>query len=306
MGNDLTTTEGYLTASDLQRQSNMIKEILKNVLVKDVHYGVPFAGSPKQTLLKPGAEKILTTFRIAVDPETEDLSTPDEIRYRVKCKGVSILTGNLIGVGIGECSSSEEKYKWKKPVCLQEFDETPSDRKREKWIKSYNNFEKIQQIRTNPSDIANTILKMAKKRAQADLTLTATAASDIFDAPEYDDMPEEPTDTDQTQKPEAKKPMEPPKRKSEAPQAPSKDIFEIILSGDASEVTEKEGEKNGKKYMIYYVSAPEGKFASFSDTVAETVRNCIKGNLEYKLKYIKDSYGNKIESVEIVGATANV
>ncbi len=35
-------------------------------------------------------------------------------------------------------------------------------------------------MRTNPADQANTILKMAKKRAEVDLCLTALACSDIF------------------------------------------------------------------------------------------------------------------------------
>jgi hypothetical protein len=46
------------------------------------------------------------------------------------------------------------------------------------------------QVRTEPADVANTVLKMAKKRAQIDLTLTATAASDIF-TQDVEDLPEE-------------------------------------------------------------------------------------------------------------------
>jgi hypothetical protein len=38
--------------------------------------------------------------------------------------------------------------------------------------------------------MANTVLKMAKKRAQIDLTLTATAASDVF-TQDIEDMPDE-------------------------------------------------------------------------------------------------------------------
>jgi hypothetical protein len=100
-------------------------------------------------------------------------------------------TGNLMGVGVGEASSNEEKYKWRKPVCNEEYDETPEDRRREKWFHGKDgkpNY-KAKQIRTNPSDVANTILKMAKKRAQIDMTLTATAASDVFDQ-DLEDLPE--------------------------------------------------------------------------------------------------------------------
>jgi hypothetical protein len=47
----------------------------------------------------------------------------------------------------------------------------------------------IQQIRVSPSDMANTILKMAKKRALIDAVLTATGASDIF-SQDIEDLPE--------------------------------------------------------------------------------------------------------------------
>jgi hypothetical protein len=39
----------------------------------------------------------------------------------------------------------------------------------------------VQQIRTNPCDLQNTILKMAVKRARVDACLTCTAASDVFE-----------------------------------------------------------------------------------------------------------------------------
>jgi hypothetical protein len=145
----------------------------------DVHYGV-IPGTDKPTLYKPGAEIILSMFRIAVDPTIEDLSTEEHIRYRVQCKGTHMPTGGHIGTGVGEASTKEEKYAWRKAVCTEEFQETPEHRRRIKW-KSWNgNTERIEQVRMNPADLANTILKMAKKRALIDLTLTATAASDAF------------------------------------------------------------------------------------------------------------------------------
>jgi hypothetical protein len=159
---------------------------------KDVHYGI-IPGTQKPTLYKPGSEKILSTFRIAAHPkEIEDMSTNDEIRYRVKVYGVAMENDQILfGVGVGECSSSEEKYKWRRPVCDGEFNDTPEDRKRLKWVKGYQEKPdyQIKQVRTNPSDVANTILKMAKKRAQIDMTLTATGASDVFDQ-DLEDLPE--------------------------------------------------------------------------------------------------------------------
>ena len=47
----------------------------------------------------------------------------------------------------------------------------------------------MAQVRTEPEDADNTILKMAKKRALIDAVLTVTAASDIF-AQDVEDLPD--------------------------------------------------------------------------------------------------------------------
>lgn len=169
-----------LTAEEVKSQVNRIQAIMQHVMKPNEHYGkIPGCGD-KLALLKPGAEKILSTFGIAVDPIIEDLSGSDEIRYRVKCRMTS--GGEFLGAGIGECSSNEEKYKWKKPTCDEEWEAMDESRRRVKWFKGYQGKSpyQVKQIRTEPSDVANTILKMGKKRAMIDGTLTVTAASDIF------------------------------------------------------------------------------------------------------------------------------
>lgn len=186
MSNELAIS----TAREIRANVNLIQEVMKEVMKKDVHYGI-IPGCKKPSLYKPGSEKILSTFRLAVEPLVEDLSTSDCARFRVNARITHIGSGQFVGSGIGECSSSEEKYQWRKAVCEEEYSETPEDRKREKWVKPYNgDAYKIKQVRTNVADVANTILKMAKKRAQIDATLTATAASDVFDQ-DIEDLPEE-------------------------------------------------------------------------------------------------------------------
>src|SRR5690606_22905756 len=64
------------------------------------------------------------------------------------------------------------------------------NRRRIKFAKWQGKVEQKKQVRTNPADVANTILKMAKKRAQVDAVITATAASDIF-TQDIEDLPEE-------------------------------------------------------------------------------------------------------------------
>lgn len=177
-----------LTANDIRAQVNRIQEVMRSVMQKDVHYGT-IPGTPKPTLYKAGSEVLLTTFRIAVSPEVEELREGIHIRYRVKAIGTHQTTGIVVGVGIGECSTSEDKYAWRRALCAEEFEATDPALRRVKYQKYKGQVEKVQQIRTNPADLSNTVLKMAKKRAQIDLCLTATAASDCF-TQDIEDLPE--------------------------------------------------------------------------------------------------------------------
>lgn len=179
-----------LTAIDVREHVNLIQEVMRSVMKENTHYGV-IPGCKQPSLYKAGSEVLLTTFRIAVSVEVEDLSTPDCIRYRVRTIGTHQATGIVVGEGIGECSTDEAKYKWRRCYDKREFEATPESRRRIRYStskqgKSYEDME----VRTEPADLANTVLKMAKKRAQIDLTLTATAASDIF-TQDIEDMPEE-------------------------------------------------------------------------------------------------------------------
>lgn len=180
---------GPLSASVIRDRVNLIQRVMQSVMKQGTHYDT-IPGTDKPTLLKPGAEVLMTTFQISVDPEVQDLSADDVVRYRVRAVGRSV-AGNVVGVGIGECSSHEEKYKWRRTICKEEFDATPEERRRIKFARGrQDSHYTIQQIRTETADVANTVLKMAKKRALVDFTLTALAASDIF-AQDLEDMPEE-------------------------------------------------------------------------------------------------------------------
>lgn len=198
------------TVAQIKAEVQLIQQVLSEIMIKDVHYGT-IPGTPKPTLYKPGSEKILRTFHVGVDPSEniQDLSTDDEIRYRVFVKGFNQETGATIGVGCGECSSNEEKYKWRRPVCDEEFNEAPEDRKRQVWKRGQNKNYQQKQVRTNPADVANTILKMAKKRAQIDMTLTVTAASDVFEQ-DLEDLPDEIREEVVREK---KPPVKPPQEK---------------------------------------------------------------------------------------------
>ena len=180
---ELVQTNQPLTVSEVKEQVQVIQQVLGSVMKKGTHYDTIKGCGEKSVLLKPGAEKILSTFRIGVESIVEDLGDGYDFRYRVTCRGFHIPTGNTVGYGVGECSSAEKKYAWRESVCEEEFEATPESRRQVYWFSDYRTKEakSKKQVRQNPADLANTILKMAKKRAMVDLCLTATAASDVFE-----------------------------------------------------------------------------------------------------------------------------
>lgn len=158
-------------------------------------YGIIPGTGKKPSLWKSGSEQILAMFEIAVEPIVEDLSTDDCYRYRVTTRLTHAPTGNFLGAGIGEASSDETKYKWRRTYSQKEFDSTDFNRRRTKFsqYKDGNGMwadKEELQVRTEPADVANTILKMAKKRSQIDATLTVTGASSMFDQ-DLEDIPDD-------------------------------------------------------------------------------------------------------------------
>jgi hypothetical protein len=171
---------GFLPASVVVERTKRVREVMEAVMKTGVHFGT-IPGTQKPTLYQPGADVIAVTFRIAPKiANVEDLSIPGEcVRYRVTVRGIHQQTEEFLGEGTGECSSDEEKYRWRKPVCDQEWHEAPEDRRREKWFSGQKPW-KGKQIRTSPADVANTVLKMAVKRGKIAMILNVTAASDVF------------------------------------------------------------------------------------------------------------------------------
>lgn len=166
--------------AEVVAHAKTVQQVMQAVMKPNVHYGaIPGAGD-KPTLLKSGAEVLCMTFRIADRYEVTDLSRDGAIRYRVNCIGEHQTTGSTLGSGMGECSTDEEKYRWRKAVCKEEFDATAETHRRMKFGRKAGGHYTVQQIRTEPADLANTVLKMACKRAKIAMVLNVTAASDMF------------------------------------------------------------------------------------------------------------------------------
>ena len=242
--NDLVRFEQHLpqSASSIRAQVNLVQEVMKAVMKEGTHYGT-IPGTPKPSLWKPGAEVLASTFHIAPSYRVEDLSGPDFVRYRVTCVGTHQASSVVMGEGMGECSSLEEKYKWRKASSAREFDNTAEDRRRFKY--GYDRAKRqeyeIKQVRAESADQANTILKMACKRAQVAMTLNVVAASDIF-TQDIEDLPPElrPEDDDQT----PQQPIQQPQSKS-APAATGTPSPATTTGGGADAVGDKPA-GNGK------------------------------------------------------------
>jgi hypothetical protein len=268
-----------LTAVEIRAGVNLIQEVMKGVMKEKVHFGT-IPGTPKPTLYKAGAEKLLSTFRIATEPShVEDLSTADEIRYRVTVSAKLQSTGAFLGAAIGECSSSEEKYRWRRPVCPEEFNETPEDRRRTAWKKGDDKKPYQQkQVRTNPSDVANTVLKMAHKRALIAITLVVTAASDIFQQ-DIEDLPEElqqeiaaegaPQSAVSHVNPQ-------PAQKIEAPQAEGDGQEKTAGVRVASVRVAKTGKNANGDWKLYVIGLSDGQdYTTFSETLASKAKDLL-------------------------------
>ena len=171
-----------LSIQDVRKNTKLVKQILREAMVEKVDFGLIPGCGDKPSLFKPGAEKLMLLFKLGAFPEVTDLSTSDSVRYLVKTKIVHLPSGTELGIGVGDCSSDEDKYKWRASVCDEEFNSLPEERKRLKWKKGWDGkpATSVKQVRTNPADISNTVLKMAKKRSVIDGVISATAASDIL------------------------------------------------------------------------------------------------------------------------------
>ncbi len=194
--------EYAMTPEKVQAQVNVIQKVMAQTMKSGEHYGtIPGCGK-KPALLKPGAEKISMTFRLAPSYNIKRTDLADLHReYEIICTLTHTPSGQIVAQGVGLCTSMESKYRYRKAelVCPSCGKTAIIKGKKEYgggwvcWGKKGgcgSNFSdndetvsKQPQGKIENEDIAdcfNTVLKMAKKRAHVDSVLTATAASDIF------------------------------------------------------------------------------------------------------------------------------
>lgn len=190
-----------------------VKQIMKN----GVDYGVIPGTGDKPALLKAGAEKLTTLFgltkKFTIIDRVEDWTGAEHdsepfFYYVYRC---SLYRGDLlIAEADGSCNSHETKYRYRKgericPKCGQ-----ANIRKSKQgggwycWAKlggcgatfqagdkTIEGQEVGRILNPDIADQANTILKMAQKRALVAATLLGTSASEYFSTKEVPGMDED-------------------------------------------------------------------------------------------------------------------
>jgi hypothetical protein len=205
IANHVNVSMPVMTIQEAVRRQEQMVKFVKEIMEEGKDFGTIPGTNTKPTLLKAGAEKLTTFFGLTpvfVDETAiEDFTDPDYpfFYYRRKCQ---LWKGNLmIAEASGSCNSREKKYRWRSasqtcPACGKETIIKGKAQYGGGWVcwmkkggcggKFADDAPEItsQQVGQveNPDvyDLANTVLKMADKRALVATTLLAVNASEFF------------------------------------------------------------------------------------------------------------------------------
>jgi hypothetical protein len=201
-------SQGLMPILDIetfQLQLKKFQEFVQSYLTPGVDFG-KIPGTDKDTLLKPGAEKLCEIYGFYADylvmAEVENWDKePPLFDYTIKCLIKRRKDDAVMGSGLASCNSYEGKYRWRHaeracPQCGKQAIIKGRQEYGGGWLcfgkkggcgaKFADTAPEIIEQETGKlanEDIAtqkNTILKMAQKRALVGATIAATRSSGIF------------------------------------------------------------------------------------------------------------------------------
>lgn len=165
------------------RRVEDFKRVVRELFVQGHDYGVIPGTGDKPTLLKPGAEKLIKLLGLADQYDfLEKVEDWDRgfFNYTVRCRLVSLQTGQVVAEGLGNCNSWESKYRWRW-VFASELSEPERVGRKTRQVNTRRGSATMYRVENDDMcSSLNTILKMAKKRAQMDAALSAGRLSDVF------------------------------------------------------------------------------------------------------------------------------
>ena len=139
--------EFAVSLDQARERIQMLQQFVKEYMVQNEDYGL-IPGCQRPSLFKPGAEKLCDVYgfskHVEVTGRLEDWEKPF-LHYEVKVTLVNKRSGHVEADGIGNANSREKKF-----------------------------------AKQDAYSIANTLLKIAKKRALVDAVLSATRSSGLF------------------------------------------------------------------------------------------------------------------------------
>ena len=162
------------------------QDACRQYLVRGKDYGAPFPGSDKESLLKPGAEKICRLAGVEDRYEVLESITDYDKGLRmatVRCTLIHLATGQAVTTGLGECSSYESRYRWRWAYDREVEERGLDINSLVSRIRTGRSGQPYTQYRIENEDIVdqfNTVLKMAQKRALVGAALGVARMSDIF------------------------------------------------------------------------------------------------------------------------------
>jgi hypothetical protein len=251
------TGGGALTLKQIADRVNLVHEVLNKVMQKGTHYGtVPGCGA-KMVLLKPGADVLAMTFQLVPQFRVERTDLSGEHReYDVTCSMYSA-AGVLVGQGVGSASTMEKKYRYRKGE----------------------RGEKIEN--EDIADVYNTVLKIAKKRAHIDATLTVTGAADLFTQDLIDE------DAEPGKPPVA---MPTPRNDRHEDQFPAN-----VATGLVSEVVVGATSKPGaaKEWQRFDITVDGMKASTFSESIANDAASYRDTGATVNMEWKDDGKGHQ-------------
>jgi hypothetical protein len=251
---------GMLSVSEIRNRVNVVQRVMGEVMKKGTHFGtVPGCGS-RMVLLKPGADILASTFRLVPRFDVQRIEIgAGHVEYSVTCT-MYAQDGTVLGSGVGSCSTMEKKYRYRKD----------------------DNGNKIEN--EDIADVYNTVLKMAKKRAHIDATITVTGCSDMF----TQDIVEEADE---------KRPVTMPKAKAAQPKTTD---AQSVVEGVINDVDVREGEKNGKPWKKYGVHIEGSILGTFDHDHGNLALDAYGNGDTVRCGYVEAGKYKNLTSIEIV------
>jgi len=180
---DNSSIDFAMTVDEMEKRMKIMQDFIKRAMVENQDYG-KIPGTDKPTLLKSGAEKLGIFYGYSNSAEiinkVEDWKN-GFFHYEVKVTLTNKRTGKIEAEGMGSCNSMEARYRYRWVFENQLPRSINKDDLHRKVIKK--NGQNYTMYRIENDDVftlPNTLLKMAKKRAFVDATLSATRTSGIF------------------------------------------------------------------------------------------------------------------------------